>query len=72
MTSDGEVTDDGGGVILSSGIVASISPNPTIDDLLIDYGTETETYESTLRGLDPTTIYVHTPRIALEQDTVKS
>jgi hypothetical protein len=55
--SGGNITNNGGAVVTSSGICWSTSPNPTTSNNINSNGTNTGTYPSALNGLQPSTTY---------------
>ncbi|HKJ40524.1 MAG TPA: SusF/SusE family outer membrane protein, partial [Sunxiuqinia sp.] len=55
--SGGEVTYDGGGDVTARGLVWSMNENPTTDDNVIDGGSGTGVFISTLDGLELSTTY---------------
>lgn len=56
-TCGGNITDDGGGTILSRGVCWNTSPNPTIANSKTTDGTGNGFFSSSLTGLTPGTIY---------------
>ena len=56
-TSGGNITYDGGGVVLLRGVCYSTNQNPTISDFRTNDGTGTGTYKSLLGGLNPGMTY---------------
>ena len=55
--SGGNITDDGGGSIISRGVCWATSSDPAISDLRTIDGTGTGSYTSNLSGLQPATTY---------------
>ncbi len=55
--SGGNVTNNGGGVLISKGICYGTSHNPTIDQNTVEKGTATGSFSADLTGLTPGTIY---------------
>ena len=55
--SGGNVTNNGGGVLISRGICYGTTPNPTIDQNTVEKGTATGSFSADLTGLSPGTIY---------------
>lgn len=53
----GNITDEGGGTILSRGICYSASPSPTIQDSVVITGTTKDTFSLNLNGLSQNTKY---------------
>ncbi len=55
--SGGNVTNNGGAVLISKGICYSTTPNPTINQNMVEKGTATGSFSADLTGLTPGTIY---------------
>ena len=55
--SGGNVTNNGGAVLISKGICYSTTPNPTIDQNMVEKGTTTGSFSADLTGLTPGTGY---------------
>jgi uncharacterized protein (TIGR02145 family) len=56
-TSGGTITDDGGAIVSERGVCWSTKPNPTINDSKNIDDNGTESYSSSISGLEPNTTY---------------